>query len=99
VLHLGDLAYNLESKNGRQGDMFGYMKEDISSRMPYMTIPGNHENYQNTTHYKARYNMPVNYANNSTDAFYSFNLGTAHFVMFDTERYLKKVYDKGAIKT
>lgn len=50
-----------------------------------MTIPGNHEDHHNATAYKHRYLMPVNEANNATNTFFSFNLGLAHYVMFDTE--------------
>jgi hypothetical protein len=64
VLHLGDIAYNLYSKEGRMGDLFGNDKEDVAAVMPYMTLPRNHEiKNRNGTHYKARYIMPENEAN------------------------------------
>jgi hypothetical protein len=64
VLHLGDIAYNLYSNEGRMGDDFGNDKQEVAARRPYMTIPGNHEiKNRNGTHYKARYHMPVNDAN------------------------------------
>ncbi len=76
--------------------MFGRIKEPLAANFPYMTIPGNHEDYQNATHYAARYNMPTNDANDGSDLFYSFNLGLAHYVLFDTDTYLG-VNDDGAI--
>jgi hypothetical protein len=88
VLHIGDIAYDLQDYSGRTGDLFGRNIEPIAGNFPYMTIPGNHEDFKNATHYQARYNMPVNDANQGTDTFYSFNLGAAHYIMFDTERYL-----------
>jgi hypothetical protein len=63
-----------------------------------MTIPGNHENAHNATHYMARYNMPKNDANEGKDMFYSFNLGLAHYILFDTETYFG-LKDEGAIQT
>ena len=63
MLHLGDLAYDLEHQNGRRGDLFGREIEPIATQVPYMTIPGNHDYGKNGTHYKVRYNMPVNDVN------------------------------------
>ena len=36
LLHAGDLAYNLDSNNGRVGDRFLDQIEPIASRLPYM---------------------------------------------------------------
>jgi hypothetical protein len=63
-----------------------------------MTIPGNHEDYQNTTHYSARYIMPENDANEGLPLFYSFNLGHAHYILFDTEVYFG-LKNTGAVET
>ena len=43
VLHVGDIAYNLEHDDGKVGDEFLRMVEPIAARVPYMTCPGNHE--------------------------------------------------------
>lgn len=85
ILHIGDLGYDLHDFNGHVGDIFGRIKEPVAANFPYMTIPGNHEDHNNATAYKHRYLMPENEANNKTNTFYSFNLGPAHYVMFDTE--------------
>jgi hypothetical protein len=87
VLHNGDLGYDLNDYNGRVGDIFGRISEPIAANFPYMTVPGNHEDHSNATHYKARYNMPETEENQGMDTFYSFNLGAAHYIMFDTETY------------
>jgi hypothetical protein len=50
-----------------------------------MVIPGNHEDFRNFTHYKSRFNLPVNDANEGTGMFYSFDMGYAHFSMIDSE--------------
>ena len=55
-------------------------------------MPGNHEQHANYTHYKERYNMPINDANEGTSKFYSFNLGPAHYIVLDTDIYLHEEY-------
>lgn len=84
---MGDFAYNMDSDDGRVGDEYLNMIEPIAAMYPYMTAPGNHEAYNNFSHYKARFNMPYNEANQGTSYFYSFNLGPAHFVVYNTNAY------------
>lgn len=87
ILHVGDFAYDLHSLDGRVGDKWLNLVEPIAASFAYMTLPGNHEGHQNFTHYKTRFNMPLNEANNGTSYFYSFDMGPAHFVMMNTEVY------------
>uniref|UniRef100_A0A0N5AGB1 Purple acid phosphatase n=1 Tax=Syphacia muris TaxID=451379 RepID=A0A0N5AGB1_9BILA len=88
VLHIGDMAYNLDTDNGRFGDQFGRQIEPVAAYIPYMTVVGNHENAQNFSHYVHRYTMP----NSEGNLYYSFNLGTAHFIAFSTEFYFYTNY-------
>ena len=60
-------------------------------------MPGNHEQHANYTHYKERYNMPINDANKGTSKFYSFNLGPAHYIVLDTDIYLHEEYQDAAL--
>mmetsp|Transcript_14459 Transcript_14459/g.14511 ORF Transcript_14459/g.14511 Transcript_14459/m.14511 type:complete len:446 (+) Transcript_14459:1-1338(+) len=90
ILHMGDIAYNMEDENGRVGDTYLRMIEPIAATYPYMTAPGNHDSYGNFTHYKNRFSMPNNGANEGTGYFYSFNLGPAHFIMYNTNSYFKE---------
>lgn len=85
ILHYGDFAYDLHNDEGERGDHFLRSIQPIAANYAYMTIPGNHEDHRNATHYKARFNMPLNYANEGTSTFYSFDMGPAHFIMFNTE--------------
>ena len=41
VVHLGDLAYDLQSNNGATGDSFMEMIQPLAANLPYMTCPGN----------------------------------------------------------
>lgn len=73
VVHLGDIAYNLENN----GDAFMHMIEPIASKKPYMTTPGNHEAANNFSYYRTLFNMPR--------MFYSFHIGGAHFISISSE--------------
>jgi Predicted phosphohydrolases len=87
VLHVGDMAYNLNDFDGLTGDLWLNIVEPVAANFAYMTLPGNHESSNNFTHYKERFYMPLNDANEGTNYFYSFDMGPAHFVMFNTEAY------------
>lgn len=87
ILHMGDLAYNLDDDNGKVGDTYLRMIEPIAAEFPYMVAPGNHESFGNWSHYKARFNMPINEANQGTGYFYSLNLGPVHFIMYNSNSF------------
>lgn len=87
IIHLGDIAYDLQEDEGKNGDTFLNMVQPIAAKIPYMTIPGNHETSKNFTHYSTRFNMPINDANDGKGWFYSLNLGKAHFIMMNLEQY------------
>ncbi|EJD75412.1 nucleotide pyrophosphatase/phosphodiesterase [Loa loa] len=77
VLHIGDMAYNLDTDEGRFGDQFGRQIEPVAAYVPYMMIVGNHEQAYNFSHYVNRYTMP-----NSEHNFF-----IAHFIAISTEFY------------
>ncbi|KAL3985516.1 Iron/zinc purple acid phosphatase-like protein C family protein [Acanthocheilonema viteae] len=83
VLHVGDMAYNLDTDEGQFGDQFGRQIEPIAAYVPYMMVVGNHEQAYNFSHYVNRYTMP----NSEHNFFYSFDLGAAHFIAISTEFY------------
>lgn len=43
ILHVGDLAYDLQSDNGRVGDEFMRQIQSMAAYVPYQVCPGNHE--------------------------------------------------------
>ncbi|PSN47682.1 hypothetical protein C0J52_18687 [Blattella germanica] len=83
VLHVGDYAYDLNSRLGRVGEQFMKQIQPIAAYLPYMTCPGNHEERGNFSNYRARFNMPGNFEN----LWYSFNMGPVHFIAISTEVY------------
>ncbi|XP_013103211.1 acid phosphatase type 7 isoform X3 [Stomoxys calcitrans] len=83
VLHVGDFAYDMHSADGTVGDEFMRQIETIAAYVPYMVVPGNHEEAYNFSNYKARFSMP----GGQDSLFYSFDLGPVHFIGFSTEVY------------
>ena len=87
VLHVGDMAYSLNDKWKQTADRYFTEMEPIAAYVPYMVFPGNHERSENFTQYIQRFRMPWNEASKDTNFFYSFNIGKAHIVMYNTEAY------------
>jgi len=85
VLHVGDLAYDMNTDNGTMGDRFMEMMEPIGAYLQYMTCPGNHESADDFLQYRSRFSMP-NYTETES-LYYSFDLGPVHFVAVSTEVY------------
>ena len=81
IIHNGDFAYDLDSEMGETGDQFMRAIEPIASQLPYMVSEGNHEGGSTIVHYYHRFNMP----GNSSNLYYSFNVGKIHFISYSTE--------------
>lgn len=43
MLHVGDFAYDMSSENSLVGDQFMRQIETVAAYVPYMVVPGNHE--------------------------------------------------------
>ena len=83
LIHVGDLAYDLASYHGHLGQHFLRLLEPITSRTPYMVVPGNHEQAFNFSHYSALYRMPLHPS--TQNLYYSFDMGLVHVVVYNTE--------------
>eukprot|EP00927_Polykrikos_kofoidii_P034635 TRINITY_DN29349_c0_g1_i1.p1 TRINITY_DN29349_c0_g1~~TRINITY_DN29349_c0_g1_i1.p1 ORF type:complete len:510 (-),score=51.57 TRINITY_DN29349_c0_g1_i1:214-1743(-) len=103
VLHVGDLAYDLNSGNGTVGRAFMRSIEPIASRLPYMTVIGNHEggtdfdHVSSLYHYMHRFQMPgqgdLVHGRKGNNVYYSFDAGPAHVVAFSSEVYMWQLWD------
>lgn len=58
IIHAGDIAYNLDTKDGTNGDKFLNDIEPISSFLPYMISQGSHEIANNQKYFENRFSMP-----------------------------------------
>lgn len=87
IFHLGDIAYDLGRENGAVGDKFFSKVERMAARIPYMTIPGDHEMFQNSrNHYFHRLSNPgKDWPMQQEDLWYSMNIGKTHFICISTE--------------
>ena len=92
MFHLGDLAYNLQENIGFQGDIFLSRMQEAASKVPYMVIPGNHENWDNFSNYIYRFSMP-NYQT-TNNLYYTIEQPPLKMININTElfynEYLKK---------
>lgn len=83
ILHAGDLAYDLHDLGGRRAEQFLNLIHPLSSKIPYMVCPGNHEAAHNFSLYRSAFSMPGWEA--SENLYYSFDIGLVHVVMYNTE--------------
>ncbi|CAD5224244.1 unnamed protein product [Bursaphelenchus okinawaensis] len=86
LVHVGDIAYDLHTNDGKTGDVFMRLLEPAVALVPYIVIAGNHEDDgYNFSNYKYRFDMPNDpYGDNQ---FYSFDLGAVHYIGISTEVY------------
>lgn len=100
ILHVGDIAYDLRENGGRTGDEFTANMEPISSQVPYMVCPGNHEQDcpQNSdgcdppyTNYRKRFHMPSPASKElgpgHQPMWWSADVGFVHVVSINTDVY------------
>uniref|UniRef100_A0A6M2CHR5 Purple acid phosphatase n=1 Tax=Rhipicephalus microplus TaxID=6941 RepID=A0A6M2CHR5_RHIMP len=91
VLHTGDFAYDMHSKDAKVGDEFMRQIEPIAAYVPYMTAVGNHESKYNFSNYANRFSM-MDKSGTLNNFFYSFNVGPAHIISYSTEFYFYLKY-------
>lgn len=88
VLHIGDLAYDLDNNGGQNGDWFMQDIQPVASQVPYHATVGNHENSLDFGQYIGRFNiMPPSAAQTGDSMYHSINIGKAHFVFVSSEAY------------
>eukprot|EP01119_Soliformovum_irregulare_P018448 TRINITY_DN5656_c0_g2_i1.p1 TRINITY_DN5656_c0_g2~~TRINITY_DN5656_c0_g2_i1.p1 ORF type:complete len:466 (+),score=99.69 TRINITY_DN5656_c0_g2_i1:172-1398(+) len=96
VLHAGDLSYAFtgigSTINGQNtSDAFGRQIQPLSSTVPYMVAPGNHEMWEyECMAYAGRYFMPNQgfpntQSNNNSVLWYSFDVNEIHFISLSSE--------------
>ncbi|XP_040575753.1 acid phosphatase type 7 [Lepeophtheirus salmonis] len=96
IFHVGDFAYDMNTDEGLVGDEFMRQIESIAAYVPYMTCNGNHEQFANFSHYKARFNMPND--ERGDNMYYSFNMGPMHIISLSTEYYYFLNYGLNQVK-
>lgn len=84
VLHNGDIAY-ADTDEG-VWDVYFRMVEGYASRIPFMTVPGNHEIYYDFSAYNSRLTMPIAQSGSTNKQYYSFNYHNIHFITWSFEQ-------------
>jgi acid phosphatase type 7 len=91
VLHIGDISYDLFRKKSTVGNTFMQLISRYASRRPYMVAAGNHEAGDNFKQYNARfagiYSITGQNSASNSNFYYSFNVGSIHYIVVDTEVY------------
>ncbi len=82
VIHNGDYAYNIHNSKGRVGDNYFATFSKVSSLVPYIVTPGNHEKFDQFKMFNYRFQMPGAGAGLSRQAanYYSFIVKGIYFV-------------------
>jgi hypothetical protein len=87
VIHYGDIGY--ADGDEQHWDDWGRKIAPITSRVPYMTAPGNHEFWWNFSAYKHRNLMPAAGHGQPADAmFYHLSIGTVNILMLNSETWI-----------
>ncbi|EGG22315.1 hypothetical protein DFA_04433 [Cavenderia fasciculata] len=85
ILHVGDISYAdydrvLQGNQTIWNDFLSTI-EPITSSIPYMSTPGNHDVFYSFQAYQQTFNMP----GSSNEPWYSFDYNGVHFVSYSTE--------------
>ena len=89
AIHLGDISY----ANGKYQfiwDIWGDMVQPLTSQIPYMVTPGNHEvddddsGGERGIPYQKRFYMPMTNTGSHSEYWYSWDYGQIHFVSVST---------------
>lgn len=81
LIHIGDYAYDIQDDKGMRGDEFFNLMSPLTSRVPYIAIPGNHEKHNKFKLFNYRFKMPGGGKPHKRGSnYFSYNLKGAHFV-------------------
>lgn len=99
IFHIGDIAYDLDDDGGRNGDEFMRRIEPIASKVPYQTVPGNHEAARNFSHYDNLFANMDQKSGQINNHFYTTTVGPVRVIGISTEFYYFLVYGTSQIGT
>lgn len=87
ILHAGNMAMNLSTRNGEIGDEYFRLMEPAVRAVPYMVAPGPNEQEDDTyKHYLERFSMPFQeWPMSRSQMWYSIDVGPVHIISLSTE--------------
>eukprot|EP01116_Phalansterium_solitarium_P013017 TRINITY_DN2984_c0_g3_i1.p1 TRINITY_DN2984_c0_g3~~TRINITY_DN2984_c0_g3_i1.p1 ORF type:complete len:415 (+),score=146.40 TRINITY_DN2984_c0_g3_i1:1586-2830(+) len=92
ILHVGDMAYDMDDDNGRLGDAFMNMIQPLAAHLPYQACLGNHEVAYNFSHWTNRFsglNAAGIESGSNTNWWFSYDISYVHFVAISSEVYYR----------
>lgn len=89
VFHVGDIAYDLGGEQGAVGERFISSLQNMVSRLPYITVPGDHEFFDSYEYYRHWFSMPKqDWPMAAKYLWYSLDIGVIHFIILVTEDFI-----------
>lgn len=89
-LHVGDMAYDLDTNSGIVGDNYFNTIVPIQTKIATMPIGGNHEHNDKGGMFNYRFRMPRTLISNPRrNAWYSYDYKNVHFVAVDFDHILR----------
>lgn len=86
IIYTGDMAFNLDTQNYAYGNYFLSAIESFTAYIPFMPTAGTRDSANNFDYYNKMLGTPLDEDYNNL--FYTFNLGTAHFIQFNMAFYI-----------
>ena len=84
VIHVGDMAYDIHSDNGTRGDYFFNNMSNITEKIPYLMVGGNHEFMDRGAFLNYRFMMPGAIEHDRhRNRWYSLDYRTVHMIFID----------------
>ena len=91
IVQLGDLGYDLNDDGGKVGNDFMTFISQVTSRIPFMPAPGNHEARDDFVNFIKRYNLPEKEMN--SNLYYSYRINNIQFISINSEMGLNNSTD------
>lgn len=98
LVHAGDFAYNVNSDDGRRGDLYFNSMANIVTEVPYLIIAGNHEAFDGSKFLNYRFRMPQ-YKPEWDNNVYTVLENNALFLFINYDWFLKGKNNKSMMAT
>lgn len=92
-LHGGDFAYDVQNDSGMRGDNYFNNLSTVISKVPYLVVPGNHENFDAAKMFNYRFRMP-NFNSSYSSNLYANVVGQVLFFYINYDMIAKIDYSK-----
>ena len=88
LIHNGNFAFDLQDKDGSNGDLFFKSMGSIVSQVPYMVVGGYRDNIDNSRMMNYRYKMPSSDIHMMSNNIYHIKQGSAIMIFINGMQYI-----------